>query len=520
VPIQWPPIFYDAAYYLSYGEYLARYGYWWAQQHQTSLIAGGALGAAGLIGLGVAAVRGRRSDSDTWGSARWAEEGEIERAGLFAQGSGIILGRYGAWWHQRLLCSADDTHVAVFGPTGQLKTWSLIIPTLLNWMGSVIVLDIKGELHQLTSGFRSMLGPVYRFNPSGAGGIGLNPLGFIRADQEIADAQRLAEATTSDPDASADSKSEYWRDQVADWLVTLFMYARRSDGFAQHLAGILGFLRQTSNRKQMLQTMSTCADPEVQAGARRLLGITAPGRLDEIWDGAIRVLSLWRDPQVAKATETLDVSMERFQQEAYPQTLYLQVTAEDLSGRLRSLFRMIVDQLISRLIARQVGAYVQSLLIVLDEVSSLGYMAIVERLCALLRGYGIRVVLAFHSVNDVWAKYTHNSRILDNCQIKLVYEPSNSETAKSMVSLFGDATVQEVTTRKHGARFALMYDGAGTQTISHRRDLVTAGELMELGKYRELIRVNGTEYGLKPIQAMKLRYRDRAIRDKLLPEVA
>ena len=394
----------------------------------------------------------------------------------------------------------------------------MVIPSIVNWSGSVIALDIKGELHKWTSGYRALLGPVYRFNPLLPHAHRIDPLGQIREASETADAQRLARALTADPDAKPDQKAEFWRDQVADWLVTMFRYARRQHVFMNNLGGVLGYLRGSTDRVSRLREMAQCADADVQEGAHRLLAMrTTRGRIDEIWDGAIRVLALWRDPSIALATSAMDIPVEAIQQGPHPLTVYLQVTAEDLGDRLRTLFRVILDQLVGRLMERDTEAYLHPLLIVLDEVASLGYMKVVEDLCKLAAGYGIRVLLAFQSLNQLWASYTRHTGILDNCPIRVIYAPGNQETASSLSDMLGDSTVAAVTHRRSGHRLAMVYDDAGIQVGAHQRPLMTAGELMDLPKGREVIRITNTEEGLKPIFAYKLAYQDREFRSKLLP---
>ena len=85
----------------------------------------------------------------------------------------------------------------VFAPTRSGKGVGLILPTLLAWEGSSIVLDIKGENWALTAGWRkSQEQTVLRFDPSDASGAsaGFNPLEELRLDtlMAIPDVQNMA----------------------------------------------------------------------------------------------------------------------------------------------------------------------------------------------------------------------------------------------------------------------------------------------------------------------------------------
>ena len=70
----------------------------------------------------------------TYGSARWAKYGEIDRAGLFGE-TGVFLGRM----RGRYLRHDGPEHVMAFAPTRSGKGVGLVIPTLLSWTGSTVV---------------------------------------------------------------------------------------------------------------------------------------------------------------------------------------------------------------------------------------------------------------------------------------------------------------------------------------------------------------------------------------------
>lgn len=85
----------------------------------------------------------------------------------------------------------------VFAPTRSGKGVGLILPTLLAWEDSSIVLDIKGENWALTAGWRkSQDQVVLRFDPSDPSGASarFNPLKEIRLDTLLAipDVQSMA----------------------------------------------------------------------------------------------------------------------------------------------------------------------------------------------------------------------------------------------------------------------------------------------------------------------------------------
>ncbi|HQT52557.1 MAG TPA: type IV secretory system conjugative DNA transfer family protein, partial [Phenylobacterium sp.] len=126
-----------------------------------------------LTGIGIA--KSRRPPLH--GAARWASEADLHRGGLRAA-QGILLGRKNG----RLLVSGGEEHVMLYAPTRSGKGVSVVIPNLLNWPDSTVVLDVKRENWQATAGFRAQHGQqVFLFDPLAPDGrtARYNPLGHI-----------------------------------------------------------------------------------------------------------------------------------------------------------------------------------------------------------------------------------------------------------------------------------------------------------------------------------------------------
>ena len=109
----------------------------------------------------VAAARPRRA---LHGDARFASAAEVARAGLIGHGDGprILIGRH----RGRFLSLPGQLSVMLSAPTRSGKGVGVVIPNLLNWPDSVVVLDIKGENYDVTAGYRAKHGQaVYAFSP-------------------------------------------------------------------------------------------------------------------------------------------------------------------------------------------------------------------------------------------------------------------------------------------------------------------------------------------------------------------
>ena len=177
------------------------YYYWDKPQVRSRLIGAGAL--ALLIVCGMALIVALPKRQSLHGDARWAKARHIRRAGLLAD-QGIILGRY----KNRYLMLPGQTGVILAAPPRSGKGVSCVVPNLLNWPGSVLVLDIKKENWTLTAGYRSLFSEVYLFDPFSADGrtSRWNPFTYVSDNPHlrIDDVQRIAtmlcqEAPGADP---------------------------------------------------------------------------------------------------------------------------------------------------------------------------------------------------------------------------------------------------------------------------------------------------------------------------------
>ena len=109
--------------------------------------AGGLVAGMAVLLAGLGMAQGLRRPLH--GQAKFASEAQIRAGGLRAS-AGIILGRANG----RYLVFGGSEHVMLYAPTRTGKGVGVVIPNLLNWAGSVVVLDVKRENWAATAGFR------------------------------------------------------------------------------------------------------------------------------------------------------------------------------------------------------------------------------------------------------------------------------------------------------------------------------------------------------------------------------
>jgi type IV secretion system protein VirD4 len=192
---------------------------------------GGFIAASGGILSIVAAMamsvwRAREAkDVETFGSARWATDPEIKRAGLL-EPDGVVLGKH----ESDYLRHDGPEHVLCFAPTRSGKGVGLVVPSLLTWPGSAIVHDIKGENWQLTAGFRARHGRALLFDPTNPKSAAYNPLLEVRRGAwEVRDVQNVADVLV-DPEGSLERRNHWEKSYPASALRRAEQDARRCRG--------------------------------------------------------------------------------------------------------------------------------------------------------------------------------------------------------------------------------------------------------------------------------------------------
>ncbi|MFN7835941.1 MAG: type IV secretory system conjugative DNA transfer family protein, partial [Burkholderiaceae bacterium] len=139
------------------------------------------------------------------GSARWMEGEELNAYGMKGRDAkGLVIGLWNDGKTSDLIRFHEKGHLLTFAPTGAGKGVGSIIPNLLDYPGSFVCIDPKGENAVVTAAQRTRLGnlvlvldPFQRTAPYLPGcQVSFNPLGMIDPDGPRApeDAAILAEA--------------------------------------------------------------------------------------------------------------------------------------------------------------------------------------------------------------------------------------------------------------------------------------------------------------------------------------
>lgn len=474
----------------------------------------------GVLGAGVVSSSGlprlRRHAPNAWASAA-----EIADAGLFAP-TGAVLGKFDG----ELLACNPPGHMLLIGASRSGKGRGHVVPTLLAWPHSTLVLDIKGELasgdarHSFVgaAGFRESLGPTLRFAPTQATSAKFNPLFEVRKGaNEVRDVQNIIEIIM-DPAGSA-RPEDFWDRSAKQVLVGLILHVlycepdhrktlavvreklRDLEAFAEHMRLVLHRRSPETGAPEVHPEVLHAADSYLAGEERMRSAIKAT---------AESFFGIFADPLVAANTSASDFRVGDLMCAEKPVSLFLQPPPSD-AARLMPLMRLVFNQITRSLMETQTAdangrAKRHELLLLLDEFPQLGRLAFFETAMGAFAGYGLKAYLVCQSLNHITRAYGRDNVIIDNCQVVTAFAATDIETAKTIAAMTGERweVVEHASVSK--PRNFIAHRGS-TSYREERRPLMLPAEVRQLPHDEEIIFVSGQ----KPIRAKKLKFDEEAI---------
>ena len=449
---------------------------------------------AGLI-LGLLMLRGRVKND--LGDARFADETSVRRAGLRAK-TGVVLGKL----RGQLLMDDGQTHILVAAPTGSGKGVGVVIPNLLNWNGSAVVLDIKGENHALTSGFRQKHGQkIFVFSPFSPNSHCFNPFDAINLSPATRFNNIQGIANTLLPD---NEKDPTWSQQGRSLFTAFALYLLDAPEQTCSIGNILRHLQTEVDTRDIVKAILARTDIELDPTAHRAFANFAQQekRMSEsVKVGLVGALAIWNSASVDTATSSTDFDVTRLR--ARRTTIYVVVSLADLEA-LKPLLRVFFEQVFAAQLRREPQAGEQhKILFLLDEFESLGTMnGIVDKL-PFVRSFGVRMMAIIQGLSQLDQRYTAAGRdkILQGCRHQIFFASNDGQTTNYVSDTLGKKTITTVSKSRHGM-------SRSVSRQSQARELMLPQEVRELPADKMILITEGTP----PVLANKIRYfKDKAM---------
>lgn len=458
---------------------------------------------AGVIGWAVIAKQNR----PLHGAARFANTAEIRKAGLLDPKGGldktILVGKKNG----RYLTYGGYQFVILAAPTRSGKGVGIVVPNCLNYSDSLVVLDIKGENFDITSGFRAKHGQkVYLFAPFDEAGVThrYNPLEYISDDpaQRLGDIDAIGTALYS----GGNQNDKFWSENAKDLFRGLCLFVLERKDLPKTFGEIL---RQASGKgkplkeyifEELKKAQDTghpfsnacidCLNRVLSNSENTLAGIVATFGTP---------LLIFQNPRVDLATSANDFDLREVRRERM--SIYFKMPPNKLKeGSV--LVNLFFDQLLNlntRVLPSQDKTLKHQCLVLLDEMTSIGKVAMIAQAVSYMAGYNMRLLTIIQNksqLEDVYGK-AGALTLLSNHALMVMYAPSPTvqSDAQEYSEMLGYETV------KSRSRTSSM-QSSSTSTSDQRRALMLPQEIRELGQTREIVSLENC----KPILCDKIRY--------------
>ena len=385
-----------------------------------------------------------------FGLTHWQKSGELSKNGFYGKpGTGFILGKMSKPKRKgKYLVAKKFPHALIVAPTGRGKTTGFVIPNLLTWEGSAVVLDVKGECFEATARHRRKQGDkVFRFAPTDFEDRRTHRYNPLLRISELKDpAQQQMELQLL---ASLFLQNENERVQgLLKGGIDLFV-----------AAGLLAFERKKPTLGEIYRIAASGGNKqkeymargvEVQNEAAKLIFTRLASTNNDTLTSYVSLLMTsgldqWQNPAIDAATQVSDFDFRNIRKE--PFSVYL-IVQPLMVEPMAPLIRLFFSDLLASMQDKEPGPDEPwPVMIMLDEFNRLGKMPIVTKSIETLRSYRGHLAIVTQTIPALDEIYGENTRraLQGNAGVKLYLTPSDEKTVEELSKAVGKTTKKVVT---------------------------------------------------------------------------
>ena len=434
------------------------------------------------------------------GTARWAKYEERAARPKYVE-TGVFFGKSSrpsnpANAPGAPIASVPESHTLIVARTRAGKGTRVIVPTLLRYRYSMLVIDPKGENAAITARTRrdQLKQSVHIINPWGEmkdlySNLGFetatfNPLDAIERDDPNAVAVAQTLAATMCP--VKEERDRFWQGSAANVLAGVLLWISDQPGEEKTLARAREIITQSRGdfkkntlTKMMASTAFSGAIKEMVSQYYDLADDTYSGIMSNLAEST-KFLS---DPQIKASTASSSFSMEKIRDKYM--TVFIVIPHDRIQTHatwLRLVIAAAMQAIKNRSRIRTPAHH--RCMFLIDEFGSIGHIADVPRDIAIMSGYGLDLTLIIQGLDQLKHHYGEaKNTILSNCGYKWFCYVGDLDTAKYLSETLGKKTVQTVgTSTSQGTNKGGETEGSSTTYGETGRDLLTPDEVLNLGK--------------------------------------
>ena len=449
----------------------------------------------------------------TFGSASWAQADELIAKNIFGT-DGFRLGRAFDGESERPISYKGDRHLLTVAPARTGKGTTQIVPNLLTYEGSCVVIDPKGENAMMTAQARRDMGQeVHLLDPFNIANIEgfepscFNPMDWLNpGDPEMTENAMILGDAQIIPTGSNDS---FWDEEAKAFNLGIDLYVATDEREAgqRHLGRARDLMLLDGDDMKMLFERMLESPHHIVAST----GARALQKDEKLLSNVLASLQAQTHfLDSAAIRESMSASDFRFEDlKTKPMTVYLILPADRLNAFSRWL-RLMIQQAIT-VNARNIAEKPEKpVLFILDEMAALGRLTMVEHAYGLMAGFGMQLHGIVQDLSqlkriygDGWETFVGNSGVIQ------YFGSRDRMSAEYFSALCGDTTVWSLSSAL-SKTFGNSSGGGGlsssesssssdTRAASHRK-LAYPDELMRLHEGKQLLFIEN----MNPIIATKV----------------
>lgn len=466
------------------------------------------------------AVSRMREQPTTFGSAKWASIDHLKDKGLFGR-DGIILGKLHDDDGQLDMSYKGLRHLFTFAPTRSGKGVAHIVTNLLNYLGSVFVIDPKGENLMMTGKAREAMGQkVFAIDPwdiaatkSGFPLARINPIDWCDlADPDAPEnAMLLADALIE----SSSTAEPFWTDEaqaILQGLILLVAFDAAYNG-RRHLGTVRDLMLLTGDDQiALFERMANSPHALIASTGARCLQ-KDPKLLSNVMSTLQSQTHMLDSERVRDVLSDSDFDFTDLKTGLV--SIYLILPADRLEAFNR-LLRLLVQQAIT-VNARNIEVKpAKPVLFILDEMTALGRLKMVEQAYGLMAGFGMQLWGIAQDLCQLRKVYGEDyETFIANSGAVAYFGSIDNLSTEYFSNACGQATVWNFSTAVASAFSSSSGQGRGSSGNSitdtdtraaAQRKLIFPDELRRMDEDLELVLIENAD----PIIAEKLRWYEDA----------
>lgn len=494
------------------------------------------------LAISIIRSKGFNKNDSLYGTARWGTKKDLKKFGL-CEKHGVVLaqqydakteaiinskGNFGLKLKKTapLICHAGTSHTLVIAPTRSGKGVGTVVPTLCSYGipdkngkngGSVIVFDPKGELYNMTAGFRQRFSRVIKFSPVQMETACFNPLEEVELDENaFRDIGTILTNIFQKGEKGGDSNSDFFDNNARDLLTGVIFHvlsAVNDDGISLYkdedkcISGILRiFARAAAGEDEegnplpagealldeMIESKHIDKNGEVSDYIHGIVldvAMSAKQQHEKVRSDIMQTvqskLNLFRDPFIRHVTSKSDFKLSDFYESKEPISLYLTLPFGDVD-RIMPVFQLIIDFIVRRFSSGELRAGEKEkvlkhpILFMIDEFPVLQNMKFLAASLGILAGYGLRFYLVVQAYQQLVKIYGQENTFIDNCRYVIIYAPNNPQDAEKFSKMIGKKSVTKENLSVSGSRYAVALNNLNSSSQEVAVDLINPDELMKM----------------------------------------